>query len=83
MTIAEFKAWLGGFSEGMGAPPTQEQWEKIKEKLSQVRESYPVVPAIPNLPQSPTVVPPEWPKWPYVTCGGVTTASNPNAMAWN
>jgi hypothetical protein len=83
MTIAEFKAWLCGFSEGMGAPPTQEQWEKIKEKLAQVRESYPVVPAIPNLPQSPTVAPPEWQKWPYVTCGGATTASNPSAQALN
>ena len=83
MTLAEFKTWLEGFSEGIGAPPTQEQWEKIKEKLANVREPYHVAPTIPYLPQSPTVAPPAWLKWPDIICGGATTASNPNAMAWN
>ena len=39
MTISEFKAWLDGFSEYM-EEPTCEDWEKMKEKLSTVKERY-------------------------------------------
>jgi hypothetical protein len=37
MTLPEFKAWLDGFSEGMGDAPTPEQWAKIKGKLAEVQ----------------------------------------------
>lgn len=34
MTIAEFKAWLEGFSEAMSGAPTAEQWATIKKKIA-------------------------------------------------
>lgn len=33
MTIAEFKAWLEGYSASMGAAPTAEQWDAIRKKI--------------------------------------------------
>ena len=36
MTVNEFKAWLDGFSYGIGANPTPEQWSLIKEKLNTI-----------------------------------------------
>ena len=32
MTINEFRAWLDGFKEAIGAAPTPEQWAKVLEK---------------------------------------------------
>lgn len=37
MTIAEFKAWLEGYSANMGAAPTAEQWAAIKAKLDRLK----------------------------------------------
>lgn len=34
MTPEEFKAWFEGFTDGIGAVPNQEQWEKIKKKVA-------------------------------------------------
>lgn len=50
MTLAEFKAWLDGFNNGVGDAPTKEQWHLIQEKISEIRENY-----IPNLPVYPSV----------------------------
>ena len=45
MTPQEFKAWFEGFTDAMSAPPTAEQWEKIKARVSEidgVAITYPV-----------------------------------------
>lgn len=34
MTIAEFQAWLDGYSASFGDAPNAEQWAKIKEKIA-------------------------------------------------
>jgi len=35
MTVGEFKAWLEGLEFCLnGCPPSEEIWEKIKEKIS-------------------------------------------------
>lgn len=36
MTNEELKAWLEGFSEAIDKTPTEKQWKKIKEKISQL-----------------------------------------------
>lgn len=36
MNSREFKAWLEGFEEAMEGKPTQAQWKKIKQKLSEI-----------------------------------------------
>lgn len=38
MNIREFKAWLEGFEEAMEGKPTQAQWKKIKQKLSEIED---------------------------------------------
>lgn len=38
MTLNEFKAWLEGYSEAFtSGAPTAAQWEKIREKLAEVK----------------------------------------------
>ena len=38
MTLSEFKAWLDGYSEAFtSGAPTAAQWEKIREKLGEVK----------------------------------------------
>lgn len=38
MTLGEFKAWLDGYSEAFtSGAPTAAQWEKIREKLGEVK----------------------------------------------
>ena len=38
MTLNEFKAWLEGYSEAFtSGAPTAVQWEKIREKLGEVK----------------------------------------------
>jgi len=38
MTLSEFKAWLEGYSEAFtSGAPTAAQWEKIREKLGEVK----------------------------------------------
>ncbi|KAB2792588.1 hypothetical protein F9K96_05460 [Brucella anthropi] len=40
MTLNEFKAWLEGYSEAFtSGAPTAVQWEKIREKLDEVKVS--------------------------------------------
>lgn len=34
MTIAEFQAWLDGYSASFGDAPNAEQWAKIKGKIA-------------------------------------------------
>lgn len=36
MTLAEFKAWLSGFSEAIGDAPTPAQWQRIQAMLATV-----------------------------------------------
>jgi hypothetical protein len=36
MTLAEFKAWLEGYSEAIGEAPNAEQWKRIQAKLATV-----------------------------------------------
>jgi hypothetical protein len=52
MTLSEFKYWLEGFSDNIKEAPTPEQWEKIKQKLEQVKTYVPL-----NLPASPPLYP--------------------------
>lgn len=46
MTLQEFKAWFDGFTENIGEKvPTQKQWKRIKERVSEIDGtaiSYPV-----------------------------------------
>ena len=45
MTLAEFKAWFEGFTEGMDAAPNADQWERIKARVKEIDGtaiSYPV-----------------------------------------
>lgn len=44
MTLSEFRAWLDGFSEGVGDAPTPEQWQRIQQKLAEVIEIAPAPP---------------------------------------
>jgi hypothetical protein len=53
MNLAEFKAWLDGFSAAIGDAPTPEQWAKIREKLE-------TVPPLTFVPRHPTVSPPTY-----------------------
>lgn len=36
MTLNEFKAWFEGFSEGIDKVPTEEQWNKVVDKVKQL-----------------------------------------------
>lgn len=37
MTLQEFKAWFDGFTEGFnGKVPTQKQWKRINERVSEI-----------------------------------------------
>lgn len=45
MTPQEFKAWFDGFTEAIDKAPTQKQWDKIKERVSEIdgrQTSYPI-----------------------------------------
>ncbi len=62
MTLAEFKAWFEGFTEGMDAAPNEEQWKRIKDRVSEINGtaiSYPIFvdryvqPCRPYFPSSP------------------------------
>lgn len=33
MTLQEFKAWFGGFTEDMDTAPNKKQWERIKARV--------------------------------------------------
>ena len=37
MNLAELKAWLEGFCDGMGNAPTPKEWEKIKAKIAETQ----------------------------------------------
>lgn len=51
MTPAEFKAWFEGFCEAIDGAPTEEQFAKIREKVSEL--------------SSVEYVPPHWPSKPW------------------
>lgn len=45
MTPQEFKAWFDGFTEAMDGHPTEAQWVKVKQRVSEIDGkpiSYPV-----------------------------------------
>lgn len=45
MTLSEFKAWFEGFTEGIEAAPTADQFAKIKAKVAKIDgtvTTYPV-----------------------------------------
>lgn len=37
MNLSEFKAWFEGFSENLGAAPTEAQWSRIREKIGAIK----------------------------------------------
>lgn len=36
MTLLEFKAWFEGFAENIATQPNPGQWERIKQKISEL-----------------------------------------------
>lgn len=50
MTVDEFKAWFAGFCEGFETSgsyktvPTEQQWQMIKDKVSELENTQPYVP---------------------------------------
>lgn len=36
MTLAEFKAWFEGFTEGMDSTPNAKQWDRIKARVKEI-----------------------------------------------
>lgn len=45
MTPQEFKAWFDGFTEGVAGLPNEDQWARIKARVSQIDNTpttYPV-----------------------------------------
>lgn len=53
MTIAEFKAWLEGYSAHMNVAPTAEEWKVIKAKIEQLQDTI-------SAPYAPYKKPREW-----------------------
>jgi len=41
MTLPEFKAWFEGYTENISKQPTQKQWARIQERVSEI-DSKPV-----------------------------------------
>lgn len=39
MNLQEFKAWFEGFTEVMDAVPTRKQWERIQERVKQIKDA--------------------------------------------
>ncbi len=70
MTIREFRAWLDGFKEAIGEAPTPEQWAKVLQKVSEVREPLPVLPNT-----QPNILGPYWSPT-TVWCGPVTSKTS-------
>lgn len=59
MKLSEFKAWLEGFSESFSNAPNPEQWERIKDKIEQLKpeivkeivyQGFPSMPVIRDMP---------------------------------
>ncbi len=45
MTLSEFKAWFGGYTEDMDGPPSAKQWKRIKSRVKDIdgeKVTYPV-----------------------------------------
>lgn len=40
MNLRDFKFWFEGFNEAIFVAPTPEQWKKIKEMVSLIREPF-------------------------------------------
>lgn len=40
MTLAEFKAWFEGYTEGMNGPPSGPQWDRIKARIGEIGSSH-------------------------------------------
>lgn len=72
MTLAEFNAWLDGYSESFGDAPTAEQWAKIRAKLAEVR-------FVPVYHGSPPTFQGIWGPSPPVTCGNDTFRDMPSS----
>jgi hypothetical protein len=36
MTLAEFKAWFDGFTEGFSGPPTAKQWARVCARVKEI-----------------------------------------------
>ena len=36
MIVSEFKAWFGGFTEGMDGPPDAKQWKRIQKRVGEI-----------------------------------------------
>ena len=76
MTTAEFKAWFGGFAEAIHGLPTEAQWRRIVDRVSEI-DGEPVTERVfidrywpMYWPPVPTYVYPRWtPGWSY--CGVV------------
>lgn len=44
MTLSEFKTWFEGYTETIQAPPTEEQWERVKARINEISGSSPSYP---------------------------------------
>lgn len=76
MHLSEFKAWFEGFTDGIGGTPSPKQWNKIKERVSQITNDYTPAPVFIR-----DYVRPYWPHW-YETYYGNNTAVSQTFAAY-
>lgn len=79
MNESEFLSWLKGFMEAIDGIPTQEQWDKIKEKAESTRKTKEVVDLFksPGLPfREPCMPKPYW-ESPYISYTNKTVILKP------
>lgn len=79
MTLAEFKAWFEGYTEGMDGPPNEKQWARIKARVKEIDGT--------TIIHSPVYVD-RWRHYPYGiyignTCGSLTTSNYGAATSTN
>jgi len=76
VTLSEFKAWFEGFSEGIEAAPTADQFAKIKAKVALI-DGAPIT--YPIYVERVKEVYPKWPNYPlfpyWASQSGGTTIS--------
>lgn len=51
-TFHDFLVWFDGWSENIEGQPSSKQWERLKAKVSEVRNVEPVPSAVPLVPQA-------------------------------
>jgi hypothetical protein len=91
MTLAEFKAWFEGFTEGMAAAPDEDQWKRIKARVAEINGAATPYPIFVDRYVEPYRR--YWPNVPYWSaCGAVSQGmsaksavdgSSPNGFVFN